>query len=48
MPQRPPIIMEITSDSNLLYLPLVYLLPEDVMAMPHAPQTAPQGTGGRV
>jgi len=32
MPQHPPIFMEIASDSNLRYLPLVYLLPEDTMA----------------
>ena len=31
MPQHPPIFMEIAPDSNLRYLPLVYLLPEDVM-----------------
>lgn len=32
MPQRPPIFMKIAPDSNLCYLPLVYLLPEDIMA----------------
>ena len=33
MPQHsPPIIMGVARDSNLRYLPLVYLLPEDVIA----------------
>ena len=31
MPQNSSIFMEIAPDSNLRYLPLVYLLPEDMM-----------------
>ena len=32
MPKHPPKFMEIAYDSNLRYMPLVYLLPEEAIA----------------
>ena len=42
MPSRAPVYMEIAYGSNLRYLPLVYLLPEDMMAKCPTLRTLPR------